>query len=112
MSPQEWNTVVSVNLNTAFYMTRLVTPDMVQKREGRIINMSSVAGKTYCDIVAAHYAAHKPALIGATRPWAAHLAEYNLTVNALAPGRLSPPPLKTVSPHTNHPVAQPNASKR
>src|SRR3546814_339928 len=36
MSPQEWNTVVSVNLNSAFYMTRLVTPAMVQKREGRI----------------------------------------------------------------------------
>src|SRR3546814_15596151 len=81
MSPQEWNTVVSVNLNSAFYMTRLVTPDMVQKREGRIINMSSVAGKTYCDIVAAHYAATKAALIGATRHWAADLGEYNITVN-------------------------------
>src|SRR3546814_13363341 len=67
MSPQEWNTVVSVNLNSAFYMTRLVTPDMVQKRDGRIINMSSVAGKPSCDIVAAHYAATKAALIGATQ---------------------------------------------
>src|SRR5690606_21756817 len=69
MPPHEWDTVMSVNLNSAFYMTRLVTPDMIQKRDGRIINMSSVAGKTYCDIVAAHYAATKAALIGATRHW-------------------------------------------
>ena len=74
MPPQEWDTVVSVNLNSAFYMTRLVTPDMIEKRDGRIINMSSVAGKTYCDIVAAHYAATKAALIGATRHWAALVA--------------------------------------
>src|SRR3546814_20454900 len=87
-------------------MTRLVTPDMVQKREGRIINMSSVAGKTYCDIVAAHYAATKAALIGATRHWAADLGEYNITVNALAQGRISTPLLKTVSPETNDAMAQ------
>ncbi|AEC21350.1 short-chain dehydrogenase/reductase [Pusillimonas sp. T7-7] len=112
MPPQEWDTVMSVNLNSAFYMTRLVTPDMVRKREGRIINMSSVAGKAYCDIVAAHYAATKAALIGATRHWAADLGEYNITVNGLAPGRISTPLLKTVSQETNDAVAQVTALKR
>src|SRR3546814_18089290 len=95
MSPQEWNTVVSVNLNSAFYMTRLVTPDMVKKREDRIINMSSVAGKTYCDIVAAHYAATKAAMVGATSAWAAALGEYDLTVYSLPPGSISPPLLRS-----------------
>ncbi|MYN12706.1 SDR family oxidoreductase [Pusillimonas sp. TS35] len=112
MPPQEWDTVVSVNLNSAFYMTRLAAPDMMRKREGRIINMSSVAGKAYCDIVAAHYAATKAALIGATRHWAADLGEYNITVNGLAPGRISTPLLKMVSQETNDAVAQVTALKR
>ena len=85
MPPAEWDRVVSVNLNSAFYMTRLATPHMVAQRKGRVINMSSVAGKAYCDIVAAHYAATKAALIGLTRHWAAELGEYDVTVNGLAP---------------------------
>lgn len=112
MSPEEWNTVISVNLNSVFYMTRLVTPGMIQKRDGRIINMSSVAGKAYCDIVAAHYAATKAALIGATRHWAGELGEYNITVNGLAPGRISTPLLKSVSQETNDAVTQVTALKR
>ena len=64
MPPAEWNNVVSVNLNSVFYMTHLATPHMVRERQGRVINMSSVAGRAYCDIVAAHYAATKAGLIG------------------------------------------------
>lgn len=112
MPPEEWDKVVSVNLNSVFYMSRLVTPGMIQKRNGRIINMSSVAGKAYCDIVAAHYAATKAALIGATRHWAAELGEYNITVNGLAPGRINTPLLKSVSPETNDAVTQVTALKR
>lgn len=112
MPPEEWDSVVSINLNSAFYMTHLVVPDMIRKREGRIINMSSVAGKAYCDIVAAHYAATKSALIGATRHWAGELGDYNITVNALAPGRISTPLLKTVSQGTNDAVMKVTALKR
>jgi 3-oxoacyl-[acyl-carrier protein] reductase len=106
MSPKEWETVVSVNLNSVFYMTHLATPHMVRKKSGRIINMSSVAGKAYCDIVAAHYAATKAALIGLTRHWAGELGEYNITVNGLAPGRISTPLLKSVPQEVNDAVAQ------
>ncbi len=112
MPPEEWDTVVSVNLSSMFYMTRLATPGMIKKREGRIINMSSVAGKAYCDIVAAHYAATKAALIGATRHWAGELGDYNVTVNALAPGRISTPLLKMVPQETNDAVTQVTALKR
>lgn len=112
MSPEEWDTVVSVNLSSAFYMTRLATPGMIQKREGRIINMSSVAGKAYCDIVAAHYAATKAALIGVTRHWAGELGEYNITVNGLAPGRISTPLLKMVPQEVNNAVTEVTALKR
>ena len=87
-------------------MTHLATPHMVKQRQGRVINMSSVAGKAYCDIVAAHYAATKAGLIGLTRHWAAELGEYNVTVNALAPGRISTPLLKSVPKAINDAVAQ------
>lgn len=104
MPPEEWNKVVSVNLNSAFYMTRLASPHMVRAKRGRVINMSSVAGKAYCDIVAAHYSATKAALIGLTRHWAAELGEHQVTVNGLAPGRISTPLLKTVGQATNDAV--------
>jgi 3-oxoacyl-[acyl-carrier protein] reductase len=106
MPPQEWDTVVSVNLNSVFYMTRLATPHMMQQRWGRIINMSSVAGRAYCDIVAGHYAATKAGLIGLTRHWAGELGEHNVTVNAIAPGRISTPLLKAVPEEVNQAVTR------
>jgi 3-oxoacyl-[acyl-carrier protein] reductase len=112
MPPGEWDNVVSVNLNSVFYMTHLATPHMVKQRQGRVINMSSVAGKAYCDIVAAHYAATKAGLIGLTRHWAAELGEYDVTVNALAPGRISTPLLKSVPKAINDAVAQVTALRR
>ncbi|SHH35008.1 SDR family oxidoreductase [Pollutimonas bauzanensis] len=112
MPPKEWETVVSVNLNSVFYMTHLAAPHMMDKRQGRVINMSSVAGKAYCDIVAAHYAATKAGLIGLTRHWAAELGEYDITVNALAPGRISTPLLKTVPQEINDAVTRVTALGR
>ncbi|WP_434643286.1 SDR family oxidoreductase [Achromobacter piechaudii] len=112
MPPAEWDRVVSVNLNSVFYMTRLATPHMVKQRQGRVINMSSVAGKAYCDIVAAHYAATKAGLIGLTRHWAAELGPYDVTVNGLAPGRISTPLLKSVPQEINDAVAQVTALRR
>lgn len=91
MDPAEWRQVVEVNLNSVFYFTRLLGPGMVERRFGRIICMSSVAGKAYLDIVAAHYSTTKAALIGMTRHLAGELGPYGITVNALAPGRIDTP---------------------
>ncbi|MHA7123238.1 SDR family oxidoreductase [Achromobacter xylosoxidans] len=112
MTPGEWDKVVAVNLNSVFYMTHLATPHMVRQRQGRVINMSSVAGKAYCDIVAAHYAATKAALLGLTRHWAAELGEHDVTVNGLAPGRISTPLLKSVPKEINDAVAEVTALRR
>jgi len=112
MPPGEWDQVMSVNLNSVFYMTHLATPHMVKQRQGRVINMSSVAGKAYCDIVAAHYAATKAGLIGLTRHWAAELGEFDVTVNGLAPGRISTPLLKSVPQEINDAVARVTALRR
>jgi len=112
MPPKEWETVISVNLNSAFYLTHLATPHMIQNKGGRVINMSSVAGKAYCDIVAAHYAATKAGLVGLTRHWAAELGEFNITVNGLAPGRISTPLLATVPREINDAVTRTTALGR
>jgi len=91
MDPAEWRKVIDVNLNSVFHFTRLLAPGMVERRFGRIVSMSSVAGKAYLDIVAAHYSTTKAALIGMTRHLAGELGPYGITVNALAPGRIDTP---------------------
>jgi 3-oxoacyl-[acyl-carrier protein] reductase len=88
MDIEEWRAVVDVNLNGAFYMVRAVSPYMIRQRYGRIINMSSIAAKSYIDISASHYAATKAGLIGLTKAAAGELGPYGITVNAVAPGRI------------------------
>jgi len=104
MSPEEWQQVVAVNLNGAFNLTRLLTPAMVEQRFGRIISMSSVAGSAYLSLVAAHYSATKAAIIGFTRHLAGELGAYGITANALAPGRIETPLLRTVASAANEAV--------
>lgn len=91
MEPAEWHRVVGVNLHSVFNLVRILSPGMVQRGFGRIVSMSSVAGKAYLDIVAAHYGTTKAALIGMTRHLAGELGPHGITVNALAPGRIDTP---------------------
>ncbi|MGJ7579827.1 SDR family oxidoreductase [Variovorax sp. RHLX14] len=91
MDPSEWHRVIDVNLHSVFNFVRILSPGMVERRFGRIVSMSSVAGKAYLDIVAAHYGTTKAALIGMTRHLAGELGPYGITVNALAPGRIDTP---------------------
>lgn len=105
MDPAEWQRVVGVNLNGAFNFSRLLTGGMIARRYGRIVSVSSVAGKAYLgDIVACHYSATKAALIGLTRHLAGELGPHGITVNAIAPGRIATPLVRTVSDAVNSAV--------
>ena len=104
MDPDEWYRVVGVNLHGAFNWSRLVSPAMVQNKFGSIVNMSSVAGKAYVSFTAAHYGTTKAALIGMTRDLAGELGPHGITVNAIAPGRINTPLMRTASNETNQAV--------
>ncbi|MFG1465312.1 SDR family NAD(P)-dependent oxidoreductase [Xanthobacter sp. DSM 24535] len=101
MDPAEWRRVIDVNLTGAFNCSRVVLPGMRELGRGRIVNVSSVAGRTYCDIVAVHYAASKAALIGFTKHLAGELGPLGITVNALAPGRIDTPLMRGTAPEAN-----------
>ena len=85
MKEDAFDRVLDVNLKGAFNMTRHVTPILVKKRYGRIINISSIAG-VIGNPGQANYAASKAGLIGLTKSVARELASRNICCNAIAPG--------------------------
>lgn len=86
ISKKEWDWVLDVNLNGAFLCTKAVLGVMKEKRFGRIINMSSSAGRSVSTLGGAHYTAAKAAVLGLTRAVAKEMGPYGITVNAICPG--------------------------
>lgn len=101
MSVEEWRRVVDVNLTGAFICASAVVPYMRAAGKGAIVSVSSVAGKTYFDVVGVHYAATKAALIGFTKHLAGELGPEGITVNAVAPGRIDTPLMRGAAPAAN-----------
>lgn len=101
MDPSEFNRVVAINLSGCFNTIRALAPSMRENKAGWIVNMSSVAGKTYSPIVACHYAATKSALIGFTKHLAAEMGPFGVRVNAIAPGRIETPMVRAVAGEVN-----------
>ena len=85
MDADEWETVIDTNLSGPFWMTRAIARPMLKARSGRIINMSSVAGRMG-NVGQANYASAKAGLIGLTKSVARELASRGITCNAIAPG--------------------------
>jgi 3-oxoacyl-[acyl-carrier protein] reductase len=85
MDDEEWRSVIDTNLSGPFWMTRAIARPMLKARSGRIINMSSVAGRMG-NVGQANYASAKAGLIGLTKSVARELASRGITCNAIAPG--------------------------
>jgi 3-oxoacyl-[acyl-carrier protein] reductase len=85
MTPNMWTEVLSVNLDGAFYCTKAVIDGMLERKYGRIVNISSVVGRMG-NRGQANYAASKAGLIGLTQSLAKEFATKGITVNAVAPG--------------------------
>ena len=88
MDAEEWDAVIDTNLSGPFWMTRAVARPMLKARSGRIINMSSAAGRMG-NAGQANYAAAKAGLIGLTKTTARELASRGITCNAIAPGLIT-----------------------
>lgn len=91
MTTAQWTEVLMVNLTSMFVFSREAAPLMQRRRWGRIVNMSSRAGRTLVETAGIHYAASKAGIIGMTRVMAAEVAADGITVNCIAPGRIETP---------------------
>ena len=82
--PDEWRRVVEINLNGTFYVNKVVIASMKARNYGRIVNISSVAGKEGNPNLSA-YSAAKAGVIGLTKSLGKELAKYDIAVNAITP---------------------------
>lgn len=81
----EWDDVINVNLNSFYNVLKPLIMPLIQKREGRIVVMSSISGQTG-NRGQVNYSASKAGLIGAAKALSREVAKRNITVNCIAPG--------------------------
>ncbi|MEO8403621.1 MAG: 3-oxoacyl-[acyl-carrier-protein] reductase [Chitinophagaceae bacterium] len=85
LTPDQWDDVIKINLNSVFYMTKQVIRPMMKAKSGSIINMSSIIGEIG-NAGQSSYAASKAGIIGFTKSVAKELGSRNIRCNAIAPG--------------------------
>ncbi|MBR5983474.1 MAG: 3-oxoacyl-[Bacteroidales bacterium] len=85
MTVEQWQQVIDINLSGSFYCIKAITPYMLEKGYGRIVNASSVVA-LYGNFGQTNYVATKAGLIGMTKTLARELGKKGITVNAVAPG--------------------------
>jgi len=88
LTAEEWRQAVEVNLTAPFLFIKAALPTMKAQQFGRIINISSSAGRMVSTLGGAHYTASKAGLLGLTRAAAKELGKYGITVNAVCPGMI------------------------
>jgi NAD(P)-dependent dehydrogenase (short-subunit alcohol dehydrogenase family) len=88
ISAEEWRQAMEVNLTAPFLLMQAVLPAMKVQHYGRIVNISSTAGRMVSTLGGAHYTTSKTGLIGLTRAAAKELGQYGITVNAVCPGMI------------------------
>ena len=90
MEPAEWEHIIQVNLMGAYYVTRAVLPNMIERQTGDIINISSTSGQRAAAGSSA-YSASKFALLGLTEALMQEVRKHNIRVSALTPSTVATP---------------------
>jgi NAD(P)-dependent dehydrogenase (short-subunit alcohol dehydrogenase family) len=88
LTADEFREALEVNMTAPFLLTKAVLPPMREQQYGRIINISSSAGRMVSTLGGAHYTASKAGLLGLTRAAAKELGPFGITVNAICPGMI------------------------
>ena len=86
LTEDEWRATIDTNLTAAFFCIQALVPAMKSQNHGRIINVSSLAGRSVSTLGGAHYTASKAGMLGLTRAAAKELGAHGITVNAVCPG--------------------------
>ncbi len=95
IDPDDWDATMAVNLRGPFLMCRAVVPRMKERGYGRIVNIASVTGKKPL-LNRTPYAASKMGLIGFTRTLALEVGDHDINVNAVCPGSVDGPRIRSV----------------
>jgi len=88
LGAEEWRLALETNMTAPFMLMKCVLPLMKAQNYGRIINISSSAGRMVSTLGGAHYTASKTGLLGLTRAAAKELGKFGITVNAICPGMI------------------------
>ena len=88
MEPEQWEQIIKVNLFGPYYVTRAVLPDMIEKKTGDIVNISSTAGQKGAPVTSA-YSASKFGLIGMTESLMQEVRKHNVRVTSLTPSTVA-----------------------
>ena len=88
ITAEEWRRALEVNLTAPFLLIQAALPVMKAQGYGRIVNVSSTAGRMVSTLGGAHYTASKTGLLGLTRAAAKELGRFGITVNAVCPGMI------------------------
>jgi len=94
ISEEEWDLIINVNLKGVFLFSRAVLPIMRAKRYGKIVNISSSAGRSTSELGGAHYTVSKAGVLGLTRHTAREYGRYGINVNSICPGLVETPMIR------------------
>ena len=86
ITEEDWDKVIRVNLYGVFYFTKAFLPGMIERKYGKIVNLTSIAGAVAGFPFLAHYSSSKAAIAGFTKSLALEVAPSGVNVNAVAPG--------------------------
>ncbi|WP_088154404.1 3-oxoacyl-ACP reductase [Achromobacter xylosoxidans] len=105
ISPEEWESVLQVNLTSILRLCQMVLPAMRDQEWGRIVNVSSLAGRAKSLVAGGSYMASKAGVLGLTRAIAAEMGPHGITANAITPGRILTEMAQQAAPSVNESYA-------
>lgn len=88
LDPKEWASVIEVNLTAVMRICQVFIPDMQSLKYGRIVSISSLAGRSKSVVAGPSYMASKAGVLGLTRAIASEMGPFGITANCVAPGRI------------------------